>query len=302
MLRILQHNFNDMAQFIPDSELILNADGSVFHLHLHPDDVSDNVILVGDPDRADLVASFFSKINVDVQNREFRTRTGLFNGKYVTVVSTGIGTDNIDIVVNELDAAVNIDLEKRVEKEQKRRLNLIRIGTSGALQADIEVGQPVISEMAIGFDGMINFYRDRNCVSNLEMEAAFKKYMNWNPLLASPYFVNSSPELLNKVGFDMRKGVTISAPGFYGPQGRVLRLPIQDAEINDKITAFEYNGKKITNYEMECSAIYGLAAMMGHNAITVCSIIANRLNKSATSSYKGSMKDLIETVLQRLTA
>lgn len=302
MLRILQHNFNDMAQFIPDSELILNADGSVFHLHIHPDDVADNVILVGDPDRADLVASFFSKINVDVQNREFRTRTGLFNGKGVTVVSTGIGTDNIDIVVNELDAAVNIDLEKRVEKERKRSLNLIRIGTSGALQADIEVGQPVISEMAIGFDGMINFYRDRNSVSNLEMEVAFKKYMNWNPLLASPYFVNSSPELLNKVGFDMRKGVTISAPGFYGPQGRVLRLPIQDAKINDKITAFEYNGKKITNYEMECSAIYGLAAMMGHNAITVCSIIANRLNKSATSSYKGSMKDLIETVLQRLTA
>ena len=302
MLRILQHNFNDMAQFIPDSELILNADGSVFHLHIHPDDVADNVILVGDPDRADLVASFFSKIIVDVQNREFRTRTGLFNGKGVTVVSTGIGTDNIDIVVNELDAAVNIDLEKRVEKEQKRSLNLIRIGTSGALQADIEVGQPVISEMAIGFDGMINFYRDRNNVSNLEMESAFKKYMNWNPLLASPYFVNSSPELLNKVGFDMRKGVTISAPGFYGPQGRVLRLPIQDAKINDKITAFEYNGHKITNYEMECSAIYGLAAMMGHNAITVCSIIANRLNKSATSSYKGSMKDLIETVLQRLTA
>ena len=291
-----------MAQFIPDSELILNADGSVFHLHIHPDDVADNVILVGDPDRADLVASFFSKIIVDVQNREFRTRTGLFNGKGVTVVSTGIGTDNIDIVVNELDAAVNIDLEKRVEKEQKRSLNLIRIGTSGALQADIEVGQPVISEMAIGFDGMINFYRDRNNVSNLEMESAFKKYMNWNPLLASPYFVNSSPELLNKVGFDMRKGVTISAPGFYGPQGRVLRLPIQDAKINDKITAFEYNGHKITNYEMECSAIYGLAAMMGHNAITVCSIIANRLNKSATSSYKGSMKDLIETVLQRLTA
>ena len=149
MLRILQHNFNDMAQFIPDSELILNADGSVFHLHIHPDDVADNVILVGDPDRADLVASFFSKINVDVQNREFRTRTGLFNGKGVTVVSTGIGTDNIDIVVNELDAAVNIDLEKRVEKERKRSLNLIRIGTSGALQADIEVGQPVISERAI---------------------------------------------------------------------------------------------------------------------------------------------------------
>lgn len=290
-----------MAEFIPDSELILNADGSVFHLHLHPEDVADNVILVGDPGRVDMVSSFFSKVEVEAQNREFRTRTGLFNGKRVTVVSTGIGTDNIDIVVNELDAVVNIDLQKRVEKEQKRSLNLIRIGTSGALQADIEVGQPVISEMAIGFDGMLNYYRDRNKVSNLDMESAFKKHMSWNPLLTSPYFVNSSSALLQKVGFDMHKGVTISAPGFYGPQGRVLRLPLQDPDINEKITAFEYEGKKITNYEMECSAIYGLSALLGHNAVTVCSIIANRLNKSANSSYKGSMSDLVETVLQRIT-
>lgn len=290
-----------MAEFIPDSELILNADGSVFHLHLHPDDVADNVILVGDPGRVDMVSSFFSKVEVEAQNREFRTRTGLFNGKRVTVVSTGIGTDNIDIVVNELDAVVNIDLEKRVAKEQKRSLNLIRIGTSGALQADIAVGTPVISEMAIGFDGMLNYYRDRNKVSNLEMENAFKKHMSWNPLLTSPYFVNSSEALLQKVGFDMHKGVTISAPGFYGPQGRVLRLPLQDPDINEKITAFEYEGKKITNYEMECSAIYGLSALLGHNAVTVCSIIANRLNKSANSSYKGSMSDLVETVLQRIT-
>lgn len=291
-----------MAEFIPDSELILNEDGSVFHLHLHPDDVADNVILVGDPGRVDMVSSFFSKVEVEAQNREFRTRTGLFNGKRVTVTSTGIGTDNIDIVVNELDAVVNIDLQKRVEKEQKRSLNLIRIGTSGALQADIEVGQPVISEMAIGFDGMLNYYRDRNKVSNLDMESAFKKHMSWNPLLTSPYFIKSSDKLLEKVGFDMRKGITISAPGFYGPQGRVLRLPLQDPKINDKITAFEYEGKKITNYEMECSAIYGLSALLGHNAVTVCSIIANRLNKNASSSYKGSMHDLVETVLQRVTA
>lgn len=290
-----------MAEFIPDSELILNADGSVFHLHLHPEDVADNVILVGDPGRVDMVSSFFTKIDVDVQNREFRTRTGLFNGKRVTVTSTGIGTDNIDIVVNELDAVVNIDLEKRVEKTDRRSLNIVRIGTSGALQADIAVGTPVISEMAIGFDGMLNYYRDRNKVSNLDMENAFKKHMSWNPLLTSPYFVNSSEALLQKVGFDMHKGVTISAPGFYGPQGRVLRLPLQDPAINDKITAFEYQGKKITNYEMECSAIYGLSALLGHNAVTVCSIIANRLNKSANSSYKGSMSDLVETVLQRIT-
>ena len=282
-----------MAEFIPDSELILNEDGSVFHLHIHPEDVADNVILVGAPERVDLVSSFFSKIEVEAENREFRTRTGLFNGKRVTV--------NIDIAVNELDAAVNIDLKSRTIKPQKRVLNLIRIGTSGALQADIEVGEPVISEMAAGFDGMLNYYRDRNLVSDLAIEAAFKKHMNWNPILTSPYFVKSSDALLKKIGFDMRKGITISAPGFYGPQGRVLRLPLQDAEINNKITAFEYNGHKITNYEMECSAIYGLGALLGHNAITVCSIIANRLNKNASSSYNGSMSKLIETVLQRLT-
>lgn len=290
-----------MTEFIPDSELILNEDGSVFHLHIHPEDVADNVILVGAPERVDLVSSFFSKIEVEAENREFRTRTGLFNGKRVTVTSTGIGTDNIDIAVNELDAAVNIDLKSRTIKPQKRVLNLIRIGTSGALQADIEVGEPVISEMAAGFDGMLNYYRDRNLVSDLAIEAAFKKHMNWNPILTSPYFVKSSDALLKKIGFDMRKGITISAPGFYGPQGRVLRLPLQDAEINNKITAFEYNGHKITNYEMECSAIYGLGALLGHNAITVCSIIANRLNKNASSSYNGSMSKLIETVLQRLT-
>ena len=290
-----------MAEFIPDSELILNEDGSVFHLHIHPEDVADNVILVGAPERVDLVSSFFSKIEVEAENREFRTRTGLFNGKRVTVTSTGIGTDNIDIAVNELDAAVNIDLKSRTIKPQKRVLNLIRIGTSGALQADIQVGEPVISEMAAGFDGMLNSYRDRNLVSDLAIEAAFKKHMNWNPILTSPYFVKSSDALLKKIGFDMRKGITISAPGFYGPQGRVLRLPLQDAEINNKITAFEYNGHKITNYEMECSAIYGLGALLGHTAITVCSIIANRLNKNASSSYNGSMSKLIETVLQRLT-
>lgn len=290
-----------MATFIPDSELILNNDGSVFHLHLHPEDIADYVILVGDPDRAALVSSFFSKIEVTAQNREFRTFTGLYNGQRVTVTSTGIGTDNIDIVVNELDAAVNIDLKTRTIKEQKRKLNLIRIGTSGALQADIPVGTPVISEMAIGFDGMLNFYRDRPKVSDARIEAAFKQHMNWNPLLTSPYFVRCSGDLIDRIGFDMRYGMTISAPGFYGPQGRVLRLPLQDADINDKITAFEYEGHKITNYEMECSAIYGLGALLGHNTVTVCSIIANRLSKAATTGYKNSIENLIETVLDRIS-
>jgi len=290
-----------MTTFIPDSELILNNDGTVFHLHLHPEDIADYVILVGDPDRAELVSKFFSKIEVKAANREFRTFTGFYNGQRVTVTSTGIGTDNIDIVVNELDAAVNIDLKTRTIKEQKRRLNLIRIGTSGALQADIPVGTPVISEMAIGFDGMLNYYRDRSKISDLNIEAAFKQHMDWNPLLTSPYFVKCSGNLIDRIGYDMRKGMTISAPGFYGPQGRVLRLPLQDPNINDKITAFEYEGHKITNYEMECSAIYGLGALLGHNTVTVCSIIANRLNKDASASYKGSIENLIETVLQRIS-
>ncbi len=289
-----------MATFIPDSELILNSDGSVFHLHLHPEDIADYVILVGDPDRAALVAGFFSKIETKAKNREFRTFTGLYNGQRVTVTSTGIGTDNIDIVVNELDAAVNIDLKTRTIKEQKRRLNLIRIGTSGALQANIPVGTPVVSEMAIGFDGMLNYYRDRSMVSNLAIESAFKQYMNWNPLLASPYFVKCSGNLIDRIGYDMRRGMTISAPGFYGPQGRVLRLPLQDTNINDKITAFEYEGKKITNYEMEGSAIAGLSLLMGHRAMTVCCVIAQRKAEAANTDYKPRIKELIQTVLNRI--
>ncbi|MCQ2375776.1 MAG: nucleoside phosphorylase [Salinivirgaceae bacterium] len=290
-----------MAGIIPDSELILNNDGSVFHLHLLPTDVADNIILVGDPGRVEMVSSFFDKIEVKRSNREFVTHVGTYHGKRVQVTSTGIGTDNIDIVVNELDAAVNIDLKTRMVKDQKRSLNIVRIGTSGALQADILVDTPVISQMAIGFDGMLNYYQDRNLIADRQMEAAFIKHMSWNPLLTTPYFVNCSNSLLEKIGHDMRKGVTISAPGFYGPQGRVLRLQLQDPNINDKITAFEYNGKKITNYEMECSAIYGLSALLGHNAVTVCSIIANRLAKSYSSDYKVAVKQLVETVLNRLT-
>lgn len=290
-----------MANIIPDSELILNNDGSVFHLHLLPTDVADNIILVGDPGRVEMVSSFFDNIEVKRSNREFVSHIGTYHGKRVQVTSTGIGTDNIDIVVNELDAAVNIDLKTRMVKDQKRSLNIVRIGTSGALQADIPVDSPVISQMAIGFDGMLNYYKDRNLVADRQMEAAFLEHMNWNPLLTTPYFVNCSNSLLEKIGHDMRKGVTISAPGFYGPQGRVLRLQLQDPNINDKITAFDYNGKKITNYEMECSAIYGLSALLGHNAVTVCSIIANRLAKSYSSNYKVAVKQLVETVLNRLT-
>jgi len=287
---------------IEASELIINKDGSIFHLHLHPEDIADTIILVGDQDRVEVVSKFFEKIEVKKQNREFRTQTGYFNGKRITVTSTGIGTDNIDIVVNELDALANIDLSGRTIKDVRKSLNFVRIGTSGALQGDIPVDTPVASAMAIGFDGLLNYYANRNQVCNLPMEAAFKKYMDWNGQLTSPYFVEGSSGLLEKVAFDMRKGLTISAPGFYGPQGRVLRLPLQDAEINEKITAFEYQQAKITNYEMECSAIYGLSKLLGHQALTVCNIIANRIRKEYSQDYKITVEKLVLTILERLTA
>ena len=284
------------------SELILNADGSIFHLHLLPQDIADLIILVGDQDRVSVVSQFFDKIEVKKQNREFSTHTGTYKGKRISVVSTGIGTDNIDIVVNELDALANIDLVKREVKKEHRQLNFIRIGTSGALQGEIPVDTPVASAISCGFDGLLNFYAGRNEISKLPLEKAFLEHMNWNPLLAKPYFVGASENLLKKVAFDMEQGITISAPGFYGPQGRVLRLPIADSKINDKIEAFRYNDNRITNYEMECSAIYGLSALLGHNALTVCNIIANRRRGEYSSDYRPHMVDTIKKVLDRFTA
>lgn len=286
---------------IGESELIINQDGSVFHLHLLPEDIADNIILVGDPGRVEVAASFFDHIELKKQNREFYTITGSYKNNRITVISTGIGTDNIDIVVNELDALANIDLKARTKKEGHRTLNLIRIGTSGSLQEYLPVDSYLMSKRSIGFDGLLNFYANRNSVSDLEFEDAFKKYVNWNKLLASPYVVDASEELIQKLdGDDMTKGVTISAPGFYGPQGRQLRLPIVDQDINDKIEAFEFKGQKITNYEMESSAIFGLSKLLGHNAVTICAIIANRRRKEYSKDYKPVIKELIKIVLERL--
>jgi uridine phosphorylase len=287
-------------QQIGESELIINPDGSIFHLHLKPGDIADTIILVGDQDRVDMVSSFFESIELKVQNREFKTHTGIYKGKRITALSTGIGTDNIDIVVNELDAITNIDLETRTIKEEKKVLNFIRIGTSGALQGDIPVDTPVISKMAIGFDGLLNFYANRENITNDNIEQAFLNHTKWNDKLPKPYFIEGSDNLLNKVGFDMRKGLTISAPGFYGPQGRVLRLPLIDKNLNDKISDFEFDSDKITNFEMESSAIYGLSKHLGHNSITVCNIIANRIRKEYSSNYKVAVKQLVKTVLDRL--
>ena len=285
---------------IGDSELILNKDGSIFHLHLKPENIADTIILVGDQDRVQMVSAYFDTIDFKVQNREFKTHTGTYKGKKITCTSTGIGTDNIDIVLNEYDALVNIDLETRTPKETHTKLNFIRIGTSGALQGDIPVDTPVVTEIAIGFDGLLNFYADRDKVGNDNIEKAFIEHTGWNKRLTSPYFVNASEFLLNKVSKGMRKGFTISAPGFYGPQGRELRLKVVDQKLNDKITAFDYEGKKITNFEMESSAIYGLSKLLGHEGLTICNIIANRIRKEYSKDYKIAVDKLIKTVLDRL--
>lgn len=288
-------------RIIEPSELIINPNGSIFHLHLRPENISDTILLVGDPGRVDTVASFFSKVEFSVANREFATVTGYFNGKRITVVSTGIGTDNIDIVVNELDALANIDLVTRQVRSEKKKLTLVRLGTSGALQPDIPVDSLVITAMAIGFDGLLNFYKGRNQISDLAMEAAFLKHTNWNPLCAKPYFVPSSADLISLFEDIAIKGITISAPGFYGPQGRVLRLPLADSNLNDSIESFRYKDQRITNFEMESSAINGLSLLLGHKSITICSIIANRVTKKASNDYKPNVLKLIEQALIRLT-
>jgi len=285
----------------PPSELVINQDGSIFHLHLKPEQLADKIILVGDPGRVALVASHFDSQEFSVSNREFNTITGSYKGKRITVISTGIGTDNIDIVVNELDALANIDLKTRTEKPEFRQLTLVRIGTSGGMQPDIPLGSFLLSEKSIGFDGVLNFYANRDSVCDLEFEESMKKHLDWNPQFCAPYVVDSDKELVEKIGQDdMIRGVTISANGFYGPQGRELRLPLADPKLNEKIEAFRFGDYKITNYEMESSAIAGLAKLMGHKALTVCCIIANRRVEAANTDYQPFIKKLIETVLDRI--
>ncbi len=292
-----------MAESIQSSELILNDDGSIYHLHLRPEHISDKFILVGDQGRVKLVASFFDHIEFEIQNREFFTITGTYNGERITVLSTGIGTDNIDIVINELDALVNIDLKTRTVKDEHKSLTFVRIGTSGGLQKFAETGTYLLTEKSIGLDGMLNFYADIMSVTDKEFEEAFMSYMNWNKRLATPYVVDIAPELFEMLYDEQKvvKGVTMAAPGFYGPQGRILRLKTADPEINNKVEKFDFNGHKITNYEMESSALYGLSKMLGHKAATICLIIANRVNKTYLPDYKVKIKDLIKYTLDKLT-
>ena len=292
-----------MKRRFAESELIINSDGSVFHLHLKPEQLADKVILVGDPGRVETVAKYFDNIECEVSNREFRTITGMYHGKRISVQSTGIGCDNIDIVVNELDALANIDFTTREEKDEHRQLSIVRIGTCGGLQTFTPVGTFICSEISIGFDGLLNFYNGRDEVCDLPMEEAFKKHMNWNQRLGAPYFIHNDEELLDRIFHPdkgMVKGVTIACGGFYGPQGRELRIPLADPSQNEKIEGFEYQGKKITNFEMESSAVAGLSKLLGHKALTVCMVIANRKIKEANTGYKNQIEDLIKIVLDNI--
>ena len=285
---------------IPASELIINEDGSIFHLHLKPEQLADIVILVGDPGRVALVASFFDSKECEVSSREFNTITGTYKGKRMTVLSTGIGTDNIDICVTELDALANIDFATRQVKEQFRQLTLVRLGTSGALQPDIKVGEAVFSRTSVGFDGLLNYYANRNEVCDLPIEQAFMKHTDWNELLPKPYFIDADASLFELFKDSTREGITISAPGFYAPQGRWVRLQPQDPNLNAKIESFEFEGRRITNFEMEGSALAGLSALMGHRAATICTIIAQRVALDACTDYKPFVKNMIANALDRL--
>ncbi len=297
----------------PESELIINADGSAFHLHLKPEHLADKVILVGDPDRVRMVADFFDSIENEVQSREFHTITGTYKCKRITVQSTGIGCDNIDIVMTELDALANINFATRTENPDFRQLTIVRIGTCGGLQPETPIGSYIASVKSIGFDGLLNYYAGRNDVCDLRLEEEFKRHMQWSPLKGAPYVANADAELVDRIaGTEMVRGITIACGGFYGPQGRQIRIPIADPTQNEKVEAFRYTVPettpavsagtqlKVCNFEMESSAVAGLASLLGHRAMTCCMVIANRYAKKMNTEYKSSIEDLIQLVLDRI--
>lgn len=286
---------------IPASELIIHADGSIFHLHLKPEYLADRVLLVGDPARVSMIGKFLDTVECDISNREFHTITGYYQGKRITIVSHGIGGDNIDIVLNELDALANIDFETRTIRPSFRQLTLVRIGTSGGLQPFVPIGTYVASEKAIGFDGVLYFYADNEKVLDSALELALQEQLEWRFSHLHPYAVSADHSLIEQITKDdILRGVTIATNGFYGPQGRVLRLPLADPLLNTKIEQFNYKGSRITNFEMESSALAGLAALMGHRAMTVCCIIAGRVEKNMNADYQNSLPILIKKVLDRI--
>ncbi len=285
---------------IPSSELIINGDGSIFHLHLRPEQISDIVILVGDPGRVAMIAEYFDERECEVSNREFHTVTGSYKGRRMTVLSTGIGIGNIDICVTELDALANIDFATRQVKSEFKQLTLVRLGTSGAIQRDIEVGEVIFSRTSLGFDGLLSYYEGRDSVCDLRLEKAFEEHTAWYSKLPAPYFVDADKSLYDLFSDVTREGITIAAPGFYAPQGRWVRLCPHDVELNAKIESFSFEGRRITNFEMEGSALAGLSALMGHRAATICTIIAQRVAKDACTDYKPFVRRMIELALDKL--
>lgn len=292
--------YNTPSRIIAPSELIINADGSIFHLHLRPEQLADTVILVGDPARVEMIVKYLDNVEHRASSREFNSATGYYKGKRMTILSTGIGIGNIDIAMTELDALANIDFATRTVKQELRQLTILRLGTSGALQPDIEVGDVVFARTSVGFDGLLSYYAGRNDVCDLELEQAFVEHTEWDSLMPRPYFVNASQELWELFRDTAIEGITIASPGFYAPQGRWVRLKPADEQMNAKIEAFRYGSRRITNYEMEGSAIAGLAALMGHRAATMCTIIAQRVNKNANTDYKPFVERMIQLALDRL--
>ena len=287
-------------RIIPPDQLPINSDGSIFHLHLKPEQLSDKVIMMGDPERVPVVAAYFDSIEFDQQSREFRTITGSYKGKRITALSHGIGCDNLDIVMAELDALANIDLKKREVKPDFHQLTLVRIGTSGGLQPFAPIGSYVVSEISMGMDGLLFFYENGEALNDFDLTEKFVQHTQWNKSLADPYFVRADKDLLDKIGFDMVKGITVSASGFYGPQGRYVRLGLTNPTQNECLESFEYNGLKICNYEMESAALSGLANLMGHKALTACLVIAGRYSGDMNTNYKGSFDELMTKVLERI--
>ena len=289
------------SQPIEPSELILRDDGSIYHLNLKPEQVADKIIVVGDPNRVELISSRFDKIEYKISGREFHTHTGLYNGERLSIISTGIGVDNIDIVINELDAIVNIDLKTRLIKPKKKHLKIVRLGTSGSLQKDIPTGSFIVSEYAIGMDGVLNFYKTDFEKDEMDLSNAFHDQINYPKILPVPYFVRGSESLYKKLEPGNYSGITATASGFYGPQGRKLRLQTAFDQQNEELGKFSFNGKRITNFEMETSSLYGLSSLLGHEACTVCAIIANRYRKEFCEKPTEVISDLIDLVLERLT-
>lgn len=289
-----------MTRIIPPSELIINEDGSVFHIHLRPEQLCDNILLVGDPGRVTMVSKFFDSIDYDVQSREFHAIGGKYKGKDVMCISHGIGSDNIEIVLTELDALANVDFKTREVKPEHRTLNLVRVGTSGSILEGLHIGDYVIAEKAIGSDGILNFYANRDDVCDLDFQRKFMEHTGWLDSWAAPYVVDADLTLVERIGRDdMKRGYTIAALGFYAPQGRMVRLPLASPDLNEKIYGFNYNGRPITNYEMESACLQGMAKMLGHRAMTVCCIIAERVATRANTDYKPRVAELLQTVLDR---